>query len=125
MATIVRPNCTFEKDCTKIPFPEKCKKFCIERILRNATVEEKKLILGFDSQLAQDILKTYNSHSIRSFDDLQLNLRKDQSEKILNRFSQLSQFQLDYFKLSPNQRENLINNIRDLGLDKDDLPLYS
>ncbi|MBZ0099715.1 MAG: hypothetical protein K8F30_11550 [Taibaiella sp.] len=46
-------------DCTKVPFPEECVEYCIERILRVATPEEKQLVLGFSPSLAHNIKFKY------------------------------------------------------------------
>ena len=63
-------DCIAERDCVKAPIGEKCRKFCLERVLSTATPEEKRLILGYRSQTANAIYKAYQDHSINNFDDL-------------------------------------------------------
>ena len=119
-------NCIPEIHCVKAPIDEECVEFCLERILRTATPEEKRLILGYTDGTTNAVFRAYQSRSIYSFGDLVRWLSPDQVQEILGRFRSISQFQLDYFRLDRNARENIINSIRNLGLDmnreEDSLP---
>lgn len=89
----------------------------MERILRNASLEEKLLILGLEPSLAHEIFDGYNSVSgIESFSELQEYLGEEKTEKLLESFRNITQFQLDYFNKSPRERETIVRAIRNLGL---------
>ncbi len=63
-------DCSF-RDCVIDPIKSECFDFCIELILKTATVEEKVLILGIKNSTANAIFRAYNSHpAIENFDDL-------------------------------------------------------
>jgi hypothetical protein len=106
-------------DCLMIPIPSECVEYCLEKILKNATVEEKQLILGLDKSLATAIFKAYNTFPINSFTDLKNNLTILQTEILLEKFKNINQFQLNYFNSSPDDRVKIINEIQNLRLDSD------
>jgi hypothetical protein len=97
-------NCNYERDCTKVPIPINCCEYCLEKILRNANVEEKQSILGYTKTLADAIFYVYNNYSINSFDDLRRVLTPEQSQEALDKFRNINQVQLDYFR---NKNSNL------------------
>jgi hypothetical protein len=103
-------------DCTKLPFKKECLKYCIELILRNATPEEKQLILGFSKQLASSIYRAYNTRNIQEFEDLERELNSLEIQEIISRFSSLNQTQLNYFNKSKTEREQIISAIKKLNL---------
>ena len=91
-------SCDFQRDCSKVPFSEECLEFCIEKILRQATIEEKINILRLNEELAHAIYKAYNGpRTISSFNDLKLQLTSEQVQDLLNTFRNINQSQLDYF----------------------------
>jgi len=110
-------NCVPEIHCVKAPIDEECVAFCLERILRTATAEEERLILGYTDGTANAVFRAYQTRSITGFNDLARWLAPDQVQEILHRFREITQFQLDYFRLNRNDRENIINSIRNLGFD--------
>lgn len=110
-------DCIATRDCIKDPIKKECRKFCLERILRTATPEEKRLILGYSHTTANAIFNAYNNFLINSYDDLQRHLTQEQEREILAKFDQINQFQIDYFQLSREQRDTIIRTIRNLGLD--------
>ncbi len=119
-------TCDFSKDCSKIPIPGKCVKFCLERILRNATVEEKQLILGLNKNLSDAIYNAYNGpYDINSFEDLERQLEPQQVENLLESFNKINQYQLNYFLRDRRERETIINAIRNMRLDLDNDFLFS
>ena len=114
-------NCNFDVHCTTIPFDKECLDYCMEQILRNITPEEKQLILGLDKILTEKIFSLYNSRiSIRSFRDLERNLTEDEVETIKSVFSRINQFQLNYFRKSIHERQDVIKAIKLLDLDADE-----
>ena len=112
-------DCNFAKHCSKAPIPQRCLKYCMENTLRNATIEEKMLILGLSSDIANKIFTAYNKQNIRSFDDLVRYLNKKESEEIENRFLALNQYQLDYFQKSREERDEIITVLRNVMRDRD------
>lgn len=111
-------DCNYNRDCTKVPIPGKCVTYCLERILRSATIEEKQLILGLDRSLSLVIYNAYNGVSdINSFEDLRRQLTPDQAKALLDRFAQINQFQLNYFRQDRSQRESIVRAIRNMGLE--------
>ena len=113
-------TCDYLRDCSKVPIPSKCIEYCLERLLRTATLEEKQLILGLDRNTAQAVFAAYNRSPINSFDDLRRSLTNEQIDHLLGRFKQINQFQLNYFRRNRIERDNIIDGIRDLRLDIDD-----
>jgi len=85
-------------DCTKIPFSDDCLEYCIEKILRVATPEEKQNIIGLSKDLAQKIFLAYNAHSINSFYDLRQYISDSEVVDLRNKFKNLNEFQMTYFK---------------------------
>jgi len=112
-------DCIPSKDCIKVPIGEKCRKFCIERTLRTATPEEKRLILGYSNPTANAIYTAYQRYDIDSYDDLARHLTEEQEEEINAKFALINQFQLNYFQLDRRQRQLIIDAIKKLGLDMD------
>ena len=92
-------NCEIKKDCLSIPFPPKCFDFCIEKILRVATRDDKIRVLGMNEDLAHAIFQAYNNGKkpIRSFNDLKQALSETQIRNIEKIFYNLTQNQLNYF----------------------------
>lgn len=111
-------DCNYLRDCTTVPIPKKCVSFCLEGILRNSTIEENQLILGLDQNLSLAIYNAYNGFkSINSFEDLRTELTSEQAKTLTTKFEQINQFQLNYYMKSSEERDNVINSIRNLGLD--------
>lgn len=114
-------DCNYHKDCSKVPIAKKCLPYCLERILRTATIEEKQLIVGLDQNLSQAVYNAYNGFiTIDSFEDLSSQLKPEQIATLLNKFEQITQFQLNYFRKSRAERELLIRAIKNMRLDSDD-----
>jgi|HubBroStandDraft_2_1064218.scaffolds.fasta_scaffold1323262_1 hypothetical protein len=109
------PDCVREKDCIKAPFGDECRKFCIESWLRTATVEEKRLVLGFTTQTANAIAQAYRQHPIANYDDLARHLSPSQQAEINSQFDSITQFQLDYFRLDSQQKKLILDTYRNLG----------
>lgn len=116
-----KEQCIQERDCISVPFPDRCRKFCIERILSMATLEEKKLILGLKPATASAILNVYNNSAIEinSFDDLEKQLKPVHIEEILSKVSSINQYQLNYFQLPSYERNRIVELIRGLGIDEE------
>lgn len=114
--------CNFNVDCTKIPIPSRCVKFCLEKYLRTLNIVEKQLILGLDKELANAIYTAYNSPlGVNSYEDLESQLSEDQNSVLLNKFKNINQFQLNYFRKSEIQRSAIRREIGSLGLDFDNI----
>ena len=119
-------DCDYHKDCSKVPIRKKCVPFCLERMLRYASIEEKQLIIGLDRSLSLIIYNIYNGLvSINSFDDLSAQLTQEQVQILLAKFEQINQYQLNYFRKSRSERASIINAIKNLNLDFDDESLLS
>ncbi len=119
-------DCDYNKDCSKVPIRGKCVSFCLERILRTATIEEKQLILGLDRTLSLAIHNAYNElKDINSFEDLSTQLTQEQGQTLLTKFKQINQYQLNYFRKNRQKRDFIINKIKNLGLDSDEESLLS
>lgn len=112
-------TCNFKEDCTTVPIDDRCIEFCLERILRSATVEEKQLILGLDATTANDIFNVYQDFSINSFQDLQKYLTVKKTNHIIKKFKSLNQYQLDYFNADEYSRTRVIQAIRDINKSED------
>ncbi|PPL04271.1 hypothetical protein SAMN05444682_10159 [Parapedobacter indicus] len=111
-------ECNYQLHCTRVPIPKRCLPFCLERILRNATVDEKQLILGIEWKFAYEIFEAYNGHrNIRSFRDLSEVLGESRTELLVEKFRGISQSQLDHFSKSPEERERIIRSIKNSGRD--------
>src|SRR6476660_583938 len=97
-------TCNYDRDCSKVPFPSKCVEYCLERLLRTATLEETQLILGLDTNTAEAIFNTYNTTSVNSFEDLRNRLTTEQVANLINKFKQINQSQLNYFRRRQDER---------------------
>ncbi len=113
-------NCDFKRDCSKVPIPNKCVEYCLERILRNASVEEKQLVLGLEENLAIAIFKAYNASTINSFSDLKRRLTTEQADSLVMKFKTINQFQLNYFNAPRDERESIIDELKRMGLNSGD-----
>lgn len=111
--------CDFTRDCIKVPIPQKCLNYCLERILRACTVEEKQLVLGFPNDLAMKIFSIYNKFDINSYKDLSGHLKPSERRFIYYAFRRLSQYQLNYLNQPREVRDEIIWQLKRLGLDKD------
>jgi len=67
---------------------------------------EKRLIPGYTPRTANAIFAAYNNFRINSFADLRQHLNQEQTDEILSKFDRITQFQLDYFQLSRNDRDS-------------------
>ena len=110
-------DCVPSRDCIKDPIRKECRKFCLELLLRTATPEEKRLILGYNSSTANAIFRAYNNFHINNFDDLRQHLTQEQTDEILSKFDRITQFQLNYFQMDRKDRDAVIRAIKNLGLD--------
>jgi hypothetical protein len=110
-------DCSLARDCARIPFPEKCRKFCIESVLRVATREEKQLVLGLDAELANRIFSIYQKSEVDSSDKLFAALSEEQTQQLFERFDRITQYQLNYFKKARRERDRIISELRKLDLD--------
>lgn len=115
-------DCDVKRDCSGLPFSEKCAKFCIAQMLKITTAEEKKLILGLAPATVGRIEVVYEMHTINDFNDLKEYLTKEQADEISDRFQTITQLQLDYLHINKYDRQEVINAIRklNLGLDSKD-----
>lgn len=107
-------------DCTKVPFSSACVEECIEHVLSNATIEEKQLILGFSPSLAHNIRMIYKLRRVESLDDLIMELKGYETDELWAAFSRLTQYQLNYFNKSQQERRTIIETIKRLNLDNDE-----
>lgn len=108
-------ECNFDRDCTRVPIPHKCVDYCLEKILSTATLEEKQLVLGLSKSLALAIYNAYQ-RNINSFDDLRQYLSLDEIQQVTEKFLQINQYQLNYFRKPRSEREIIIRRLRDLDL---------
>jgi hypothetical protein len=108
------------RHCAIDPIKAECVDFCLELILRSATVEEKILILGYRPTTAKAILRAYNNYSINDFEDLMRRLTPQQIEEVRAKFLQMSRSQRNYFRLDRRERQAVIDAIKRLRLDGDE-----
>lgn len=109
-------ECNFDRDCTIVPIPRKCVDYCLEKVLSTATLEEKQLIIGLSKDLAIAIYEAYQSRNINSFDDLRQYLSPTAIQQVTEKFLQINQYQLNYFRKPRSEREIIIRRLRDLDL---------
>ena|SRR5690242_16847450 len=113
-------TCNYVRDCLKVPIPSRCVEYCLENFLRTTTLEEKQLILGLDANLAKAISTAYSISFINSFDDLRRILTTEQVDLLLDKFRQINQFQINYIIRSRDERDIIINSLRNMRLDMDE-----
>jgi hypothetical protein len=89
-------------------------------MLRVATVEEKQLILGLERDLALAIANIYQIYAIDTFEDIEIRLTIEQVKTLIDKFSGINQFQLNYFRKSRAERSVIIAAIKKLRLDEND-----
>jgi hypothetical protein len=108
-------DCRFEIHCTKSPIDPICVPYCIQQMLVLSSTEENKLILGLDDELANKIEEIFYTDAYFSLEEIRSQLSEDQFNSLIEKFQSLNQFQVNYLTKSKNEREPVIQLIRDLS----------
>ena len=88
-------------------------------MLGKITIEELRLIWGFEIEVAEPIFEAINSTpAITGIDDLDIRLTVEQLSMLIEKLSSFNQYQLNYFNKTMPDRAETISAIQRLNLDK-------